>query len=73
MTTFFPFPEVPPLGPFPSRSPLFVASLRPAEPRVLPTGKGFGTAVARSWRDDIVALFSIRTLRGIELGEDSAK
>jgi len=73
MMTFFPCPEVPPLGPFPVTSPLLDASWRPIEPRVLPIEEGSGTAVARSGRDDIVALFNIRRLRGMEPGEDSDK
>lgn len=71
MTTFFPCPEVPPLGPFPSISPLSAASRRPTEPRILPTRKGLGTAVARSGRDDIVAFLSNRRLWFIEGVEDS--
>ena len=73
MSTFFPFPEVPPLGPFPVMSPLLEASSRPTEPRVLPIAEGSGTGVARSGRDDIVALFNIRRLRGMEFEEDSDK
>ena len=73
MITFFPFPEVPPLGPFPVTSPLFAASWRPIEPLVLATRKGAETAVARSGRDAIVALFSIRKLRAIEFGDVSVK
>ena len=62
-----------PLGPFPVISPLLEASSRPTEPRVLPIEEGFGTPVARSGRDDIVALFNVRRLRGMELGEDTDK